>query len=116
MTLIVSLAGRCRSDQYSLEFRIYKISGEFVSVGSSGAYHNIYFDKDDKKIKIDIGPLLLTNGTYTISLSLVTGMSRPDTWDNICYFEIIDCHPFLTNRDVDKNSICVLKQAFNVVD
>lgn len=116
MILIVSLSGQCKSDQYSLEFRIYKMTGEFVSVGSSGAYHNIYFDKNDKKIKIDIGPLNLTNGTYTISLSLVTGMSRPDTWENVCYFEIIECHPFPTNRDVDKNSVCVLQQSFSAID
>jgi len=116
MSLIVSLSGRCESDQYSLEFRIYKMTGEFVSVGSSGSYHNIYFDKNDKKIKIDIGPLNLTNGTYTLSLSLVAGMNRSDTWENVCYFEIIDCHPFATNREVDKNSVCVLQQSFRAIE
>lgn len=116
MTLMVTVSGRCKSDKYSLEFRIYKLTGEFVSVGSSGAYHNIYFNNNNKKIRINIGPFNLTNGTYSISLSLVTGMSRPDTWENVFYFDIINCHPFPTGRDVDKNSICVLQQSFEAIN
>lgn len=114
--LIVILSGLCESEKYSLEFRINKISGEFVSVGSSGAYHNIYFNKTQKRIKIKIGPLNLTNGTYLLSLSLVTGMSRPDTWWNACYFDVVNCHPFPTGRDVDRNSVCVLHQSFSALD
>ena len=116
ITLIVTVSGQCKTDNYSIEFRIYKLPGEFVSVGSSGAYHNIYFSNKNKKIKIKIGPLNLTNGTYAIALSLVTGMSRPDTWENVCYFDIVNCHPFPTGRDVDKNSVCVLQQSFRAID
>jgi len=116
ITLIVTVSGHCISDKYSIEFRIYKLTGEFVSVGSSGTYHNIYFSNNNKKIRVDIGPLSLTNGTYSISLSLVTGMSRPDTWENACSFDIVNCHPFPTGRDVDKNSVCVLQQSFTAID
>ena len=116
ITLFVTLSGECKTDNYSIEFRLYKLTGEFVSVGSSGAYHNKYFSSCVKKIEIKIGPLILTNGTYAISLSLVTGMSRPDTWENACYFDIVNCHPFPTMRDVDKNSICVLQQSFCEID
>jgi lipopolysaccharide transport system ATP-binding protein len=112
LTLIVTLSGQCKSNEYSLEFRIYKLTGEFVAVGSSGAYHNLYFDKKTKQIRIDIGPLALTNGTYFVSLSLVTGMTRPDTWEKACYFDIAGCHPFRSGRDVDKSSICVVQQSF----
>lgn len=116
INLIITISGQCRTGKYSVEFRIHKLSGEFVSVGSSGAYHNIFFNNTSKKIGIKIGPLNLTNGTYSLSLSLVTGMSRPDTWQNSCYFEVVNCHPFPTGRDVDKNSICVIKQSFAAID
>jgi lipopolysaccharide transport system ATP-binding protein len=116
LTLDVNLGGKCSSEKFSLEFRIYKVSGEFVSVGSSGAYHDIYFSRNTTKIRIRIGPLALTNGTYYISLSLVTGMTRPDTWEKACFFDIVGCHPFPTGRDVDRTSICVLQHSFCALD
>lgn len=114
--LSVAVSGQRLSNKYSMEFRIYKLTGEFVAVGSSGAYHNIYFNEKNNKIRINIGPLNLTNGTYSIALSLVIGVSRLDSWENVCFFEIVNCNPFPTGRDVDKNSICVLQQSFRAID
>lgn len=105
-------------ERFSAEFHIYNELGQFVAVGASGAYHGIYFDKDVRKISIKIGPLFLTRGKYTISLSLVKGIdgvstTRSDTWQNAISFSILECKPFI-NRDISTvhEGACILQQSF----
>ncbi len=77
------------------EFRVWGENGNFISVGSSGAFHNIYYNKNVKYIYIEVGPLCLTDSTYFFSFDLVSSKGdRMDTWDNACTFSIIECHPF----------------------
>ena len=111
LILIVDLCGNPMSSNYSVEFRIYKDSEGFVSIGASGAYYDIYFNKNIKKVRIEIGPLILTNGRYTISLSVMTGTIRADTWENACSFHILECQPFALGRDVN-NAVCILHHSF----
>jgi lipopolysaccharide transport system ATP-binding protein len=106
-------------ERFSAEFYIYNELGQFVAVGASGAYHGIYFDKDVRKIRIKIGPLPLTRGKYTISLSLVKGMdgvstTRSDTWQNAIGFSILECKPFI-NRDISTvhEGACIIRQSFS---
>lgn len=122
MVLIVSLGG-LPNESFSVEFHIYNELGQFVSGGSSGAYHGIYFNKNTKKVRIKIGPLVLTSGKYTILLSLVkgidgAGISRADTWQNACAFTIIECKPFKTNWEIPafREGVCVLQQSFSEVE
>lgn len=112
--LIVNVGGEPLSNEYSIEFRIYNESGTYVAVGSSGLYHGIYFEKKIKKVKIKIGPLILTKGKYTISLS-VMGTLGGDTWDDACFFQIIECYPFCSRFDVDNRSVCILPQSFGAL-
>lgn len=111
LILVVDLFGSPASSNYSVEFRIYKGSEGFVSMGASGAYYDIYFDKKIKRVKIEIEPLILTNGRYTISLSVMMGMIRADTWGNACSFHILECQPFALGRDVN-NAVCILQHSF----
>jgi lipopolysaccharide transport system ATP-binding protein len=111
LSLVVSVNGNVPSDHYSIEFRIYGQAGELVAMGASGAYHDIFFDKAIKRIRVEIGPLTLTNGHYLISLSLVAGTLRTDSWSNACSFHIVECQPFAHGRDLN-DAVCVLQQSF----
>jgi len=122
LVLILDVSGEPAGNNYSVEFRIFKESGQFISVGASGSYHDVYFDKKIKRVRINIGPLIFTNGKYRISVSLVSGMvrdesiSRVDSWEDACSFNIVECHPFATAHDIDKRSACVIPHSFGTVE
>ncbi|MFC2040827.1 ABC transporter ATP-binding protein [Chloroflexota bacterium] len=111
LVLLVDMAGEPK-DSYSLEFRIWTERGHFMTAGASGPFHGVYFDKKTERVRIDIGPLILSKGRYTVSLSLVTGTTRADNWDNACSFHIVECQPFATGRDVNAAG-CVLQHSFS---
>ena len=120
LILIVDLSSNPMSGNYNAEFYIYNELGQLVSVGSSGAYHGIYFRKDIKKIRIEIGPLVLTSGKYTISLSATYGIDglpalRANTWEHACSFTIIESEPFRPGRDISSanEGVCILQQSFS---
>jgi lipopolysaccharide transport system ATP-binding protein len=115
LILIVDLSGECMWSNYSLEFRIYKDTEGFVCIGASGAYYDIYFDKNVKRVKIEIGPLNLTNGRYRVSLSVVAGIIRADTLENACSFDILDCQPFAPGREIN-DAVCIIEHSFSKVD
>lgn len=115
LILIVDFAGVPLKDNYSVEFRIYNELGQFVASGASGPYHDEYFNKKVKKIRIEIGPLTLTSGEYRILLSVVSGNVRCDTWENDIGFAIIKCQPFAKNWEIPtfREGACVLNQSFS---
>jgi lipopolysaccharide transport system ATP-binding protein len=117
LILLIQVGG-FPNERYSVEFHIYNELGQFVAVGASGAYHGIYFDKNNQKIRVNIGPLPLTRGKYTISISLVKGIdgvntSRSDTWQGAIGFSILECKPFI-NRDIStvQEGTCIIRQSF----
>lgn len=117
LVLIVDFAG-VPSDKYSTEFYIYNELGQLVSIGSSGPYHGKFFDKKVRKIRIEIGPLILTSGKYRILLSVLVGDVRCDTWENAIGFTIIECQPFKTNWEIPtfREGVCILNQSFHEVE
>lgn len=115
LILLTELSGNPESDTYNAEFRIYKETGEFVCVGSSGAFHGISFNRNTKKLRIEIGPLILTNGKYNISLNTIIGNDRGDIWSNACSFHIVECHPFALKHEI-KNPVCVVMHKFCALD
>jgi lipopolysaccharide transport system ATP-binding protein len=114
LVLIVDFAGVPIEDYYSAEFRIYNELGQLVSVGASGPYHGKFFNKKVKRVRIEIGPLVLTSGTYRITLSVMTEAIRADTWENTIDFTIIECQTFITNWEMPtfREGACVLQQSF----
>lgn len=116
MVLLVDLAQVASEDEYSAEFRIYNELGQLVSVGASGAYHNKYFGKKVRKIRIEIGPLTVTSGKYTVSFSVLLGRNeqRTDTWQNAVAFTVFGCRPFERGTDIPsyREGVCVLGQSF----
>ncbi|MFC1982123.1 ABC transporter ATP-binding protein, partial [Chloroflexota bacterium] len=119
LALIVDIAGEPKMSQYGVSFNINNELGQLVSVGSSVAYHGVYFNKNVRKIRIEIGPLILTGGRYTISLQNYYGhgaaVIRVDNWENACVFNF-ESRPFSTGRDItSREGICVLQQSFQIV-
>ena len=118
--LLVSFSGEALLNRYGVSFNIYSELGQLISVGASGAYHNIYFDKNVKRIRIEIGPLTLTGGKYTISLLCWYGERgtgiQGDTWENACSFTL-ESRPFRPGRDINSNEgVCILQQSFSAAE
>ncbi len=113
ISIRVDLSG-CPTTRYSLEFYIYNEQGILVFVGASGPHHGQYFNPDIHSVNIEIGPLTLTSGMYSIKLSAAEGLSRVDTWDNAQEFTIIECLPFETSWNIPANreGICVVNNTF----
>jgi len=115
LILIVDFAGELSEGHFCPEFYIYNELGQLVSVGSSGVLHNIYFNEKVRKVRIEIGPLILTSGKYRVTLSVMTGNARVDTWENAIGFTIIECQPFATNWEMPlfRDGVCVLQHFFS---
>lgn len=121
LVLIVSLSGEPLINKYGISYHMYNNLGQLVSVGASGAYHNIYFNKNTKKIKIKIGPFNLTSGGYVISLLCWHGEGPTailaDTWEHACSFTIRESQPFRPGRDISfKEGTCIIQQSFSAVE
>ena len=118
LVLIVEFAGELVESHFSPEFYIYNELGQLVFVGASGPYHGKYFDNKVRKVRIEIGPLILTSGKYRISFSVMTGNIRADTWENAIAFTIIECQPFETNWEIPafRDGVCVLQHSFCEVE
>ena len=117
LVLFADLSGNLPSSNYNAEFYIYNELGQLISVGASGSFHGAYFDKKIKRIKMEIGPLILTGGKYSISLSVTTGHARIDIWENSCVFTL-KSQPFRPGRDISsaKEGACILQQSFQAVE
>lgn len=118
LNLIVDFAGFLSTNKYSVEFHIYNELGQLVSMGASGFYHDKYFDKEIKKLKIGIGPLILTSGKYRILLRILSEGKCCDVWENAASFDIIECQPFKTNQEMSafRKGACVLQQSFDEIE
>ncbi len=119
MVLVIDVVGYPPTRAYNLEFRIYNQESEFVAVGSS-AYHGILLGKSTKRIRIEIGPLILTSGHYTISFSAVDSQVgiRYDNWLKCCGFDVFECFPFGFGIELRQNweGICVLQHSVSQIE
>ena len=118
LVLNVSLGGQMMGGVFSGEFFIYNELGILVSVGASGPYHGEYFSSKVRRLRIEIGPLTITSGRYRISLSLMAGHERVDTWENAIAFTVTECQPFLMSWEIPsyREGVCILKQSFHAID
>lgn len=118
LVLNVDFGGESTGGPFSPEFYIYSDSGQLVSVGAAGPYHGKYFGKTARRARVEIGPVVLTSGRYRVSLSVVVGGERVDTWENAISFAITDCRPFSPAWQIvsDRQGICVLQQSFSEIE
>lgn len=114
LVLIVDFDGE-PGDNFSPEFRIYNELRQLVTTGASGVFHGKYFGTKVKRVKITIGPLILTSGKYHISLSVTVDRDRLDTWENAIGFTIVECQVFARHRELPTRveGVCVIDHAFS---
>ena len=120
LVLIVELSGTPLKKRYGLTYYIINQLGQRISVGASDSYHGIYFDKEVRKIRIEIGPLVLTSGQYSIRLrgNYSGGVGEPeelriDDWENACSFTL-ESQPFRPGREI--GGICIMPQSFQAIE
>lgn len=117
ITLLVEMGGK-PDGGYSPEFRIYNELGQLVTTGAA-AFHGQYFEPETKRLRIDIGPLPLTSGKYTVSLSVMVmpGNRRLDTWKDAIGFTIVSCQPFELPWEIPTavEGACVINHSFSEV-
>lgn len=111
----IEMGGVCRSENYALEFRVYKESGEYACTGVSSLFHDIFFRPGTTRVEIEVGPLILTNGHYTISFRVLTGMRVADEWNHACTFHIVECNPFALRREI-RTPVCVVQHRFHALN
>ena len=118
VVLILDFAGETFGDDYNVIFHIYNEIGHFVCSGASAEFHGKYFNKKVKKIKIEIGPLILTSGKYRIVLIVRTRGGLDDTWDSAIGFAIIKCQPFETSWEMPvlRDGDFVINHSFSEVE
>lgn len=120
IVLIVNISGEPRMNRFSLTYHVYNEFQQLVSAGASAGYHDICFERGVKKIKIEIGPLILTSGTYTISLGALYGGDvtavSVDSWDNAVSFTLTS-QPFRPGRDLSFNDgVCIIPHSFTALE
>jgi len=117
LLLNVEMAGKLDGDVFSPEFYLYNEAGILISVGASGHYHDKFFSHRVKRIRIEIGPLLITSGKYAISLSVMAAKGRIDTWEQAIVFTITECSPFerLVDIPAHREGVCVHQHSFTEI-
>jgi lipopolysaccharide transport system ATP-binding protein len=116
LVLIVHLAGRLYGDSYNIIFHVYNELGHFVCSGASAEFHSQYFSENIKTVRVEIGPLILTSGKYSIRLiarSTTSGVA--DTWENAIGFSITECQPFAARWELSvlRDGDCVINHSFS---
>ena len=113
--LIINFSDYEIDTAFSPEFYIYNELGILVALGASAPYHGKYFSKKVRRIKVEIGPLFVTSGKYSILLSVIVGHKRMDTWENAIGFTINECKPFRIPEDIParSNGVCVIQYSFD---
>jgi len=120
MQLLLELCGELDNSHFFVE---YKIIGEIgiikkqeniISIGASGPFNNVYFKNNIKKIKICIGPLLLSSGDYSLTFSICSSAKRVDEWEDACLFSIHECQPYAIDHEVNYAGV-ILENSFTEI-
>jgi len=121
LILNVDFTGKPLGDQYNIIFHVYNELGNRVCSGQSAESRGKYFNEKVKRIRIELGPLVLTSSKYRIDLIVRTGRAGDDTadaWEAAIGFTIVECQPFETNWEVTvfRGGSCVIDHSFSEAD
>jgi len=118
LVLLVDFAGEPMGEYYNVIFHIYNELGQYVCSGASAEFHDKYFNIKARRVRIEIGPLILTSGKYRIRLIVRSGgilkAGTEDFWENAIGFTIVECRPFETNWEmiISRDGSCVINHSF----
>jgi ABC-type polysaccharide/polyol phosphate transport system ATPase subunit len=101
LKLVVRLSGEIPPSSY-LEWGIRSFRGNNVSSGGTFMATNLNIKNARDQIVCDIGPLPLSQGVYTLSLTLgVLPGQILDRWEDAYQFRVISCDPSGTGLQFD---------------
>ena len=93
--------GRAQENSFTVEFKLHDESGNVISFGTANPMRSTYYTADQQHFICRLGPLPLTEGTYSFSFTVrVWNDERWDFWENAVSFDIQRCDLFRTGHSV----------------
>jgi hypothetical protein len=94
-------SGRAPENSYTVEFKLLNSDDQVISFGAANPMRTTYYGADDQHFVCRLGPLPLTEGTYSFSFSVgVWNNERWDFWGRAIGFTIARCDLFKTGHGV----------------
>jgi lipopolysaccharide transport system ATP-binding protein len=94
-------SGRAPENSYSVEFKLFNSQDQIISFGAANPVRSTYFGTEHTHYVCRLGPLPLTEGSYTMSFTVrVWNAIRWDFWDKAIGFDIVRCDPFGTGHGI----------------
>ena len=104
---------RAPENSYTVEFKLLNDQDQIISFGSANPVRSTYYTADRQHYICRLGPLPLTEGTYSFSFSVrVWNDDRWDFWEKAIAFDIDRCDVFKTGHSItgDHNGPFVIPQ------
>ncbi|HEY7292942.1 MAG TPA: ABC transporter ATP-binding protein [Vicinamibacterales bacterium] len=112
-------SGHAPEDSYTVEFKLFNNQDQIISFGSANPVRDTYYQSMDTHFVCRLGPLPLTEGSYTFSFSVrVWNTFRWDYWDRAIGFDIVRCDLFRTGHGISNvhDGDFVIQQEWTVGD
>jgi len=94
-------SGRAPENSFTTEFKLLDEADEVISFGTANPMRSTYFTADQRHFVCRLGPLPLTEGTYSFSFTVrVWNDERWDFWEKAICFDIHRCDLFRTGHSV----------------
>jgi lipopolysaccharide transport system ATP-binding protein len=92
---------RAPDDSFTVEFRLRDAEGILISYGGANPVTRTHYDAEDRHIVCRLGPLPLTEGSYTFDFIVrVWNRARWDYWDQAIGFDVTRCDLFSTGHSL----------------
>jgi hypothetical protein len=94
-------SGPAPENSFTVEFKLLNSRDQVISFGAANPVCRTYYTANDTHFICRLGPLPLTEGTYTFNFTVrVWNADRWDYWERAVAFEIVRCDLFRTGHAV----------------
>ena len=94
-------SGRAPDNSFTAEFKLLDDADGVISFGTANPMRTTYYGADQRHFICRLGPLPLTEGTYSFSFTVrVWNEERWDFWEKAISFDIERCDVFKTGHSV----------------
>jgi hypothetical protein len=94
-------SGRAPENSFTAEFKLFDDHDDVISFGTANPMRTTYYTADQQHFVCRLGPLPLTEGTYSFSFTVrVWNQERWDFWDKAITFDMQRCDLFKTGHSV----------------
>jgi lipopolysaccharide transport system ATP-binding protein len=94
-------SGPAPENSYTVEFKLLNDDDHVISFGAANPVRNIYYRAEHEHFVCRVGPLPLTEGSYSLSFSIgVWNVARWDAWSKAIGFTIERCDLFHTGHGI----------------